>query len=316
MNADFIEATHNGTGGTGTLTLVGVTGSPNFDAFFAGTRLVSYVVNEYTDSTFATLSKSEAGVGSLVTSTLVLTRTQIERSWDGTNLYPNFSAGTAPSAVSFGNTAANVRIFIGPLAAAFQPAWPHFCVASGGAVNNNIGVSQTNAWQNNNTTITLTSNAIIYFPVTLPNRQLRQITTASVRVVSTVADAASFFKAALYEIASNGLPGKRLCDFGKLGTDLQTAATLSATLGTPIPNPGAFYVGALAAWSGSNPTFRGCNVFPGNPLGIDFTGTIASIPFIQGSSLAATTLPDPADMTGTPTNPAGSSMIVPLMAFK
>lgn len=108
MFADAINCTHNGTGGSGTITLAGRTGFPQPTDVWGSslTKYVAYSIAEYTDSTFATLSKYERGIGSIVLSTNVLTRTVPKITWTSGGSYLT----GAPSALSFGNTAANIII--------------------------------------------------------------------------------------------------------------------------------------------------------------------------------------------------------------
>ena len=111
MYADAVNCTHNGTGGSGTITLASVSGWPQPTDVFgtSGTMFVMYSIAEYTDSTLVTLSKYESGYGSLVLSTNVLTRTTVLKTWTSGGSY----ARTGASALTFGNTAANVRITLG-----------------------------------------------------------------------------------------------------------------------------------------------------------------------------------------------------------
>lgn len=119
MFADAINCTHNGTGGSGTITLAGRTGYPQPSNVWGTslTKYVNYSIAEYTDSTFATLSKYERGVGSLVLSTNVLTRTIPRVTWTSGGSY-NASSATA---LTFGNTAANIIITLTATANSLAP---------------------------------------------------------------------------------------------------------------------------------------------------------------------------------------------------
>lgn len=122
MFADALNFTHNGTGGSGTLTVAARTGFPQPSDVWGTslTKYVNYNIAEYTDSTFATLSKYERGIGSIDLSTSILTRTSVRASWTSGGSYNCAN----PTALTFGNTAANIIITFTATANAIRPGIP------------------------------------------------------------------------------------------------------------------------------------------------------------------------------------------------
>jgi hypothetical protein len=75
----------------------------------SGTAFGWYTIAEYTDNTKATLSKFERGIGSIALSTGVLTRSRVDVTWTSGGSYVRGGA----TALTFGNTAANIDILFG-----------------------------------------------------------------------------------------------------------------------------------------------------------------------------------------------------------
>lgn len=291
MRANFLTGS-TATGGTGALTLQDVTGLPGYENFFAGTRLVEYTVLEFTTSAQTVLSKAESGIGSFVSSTKVLTRTTIEQTWNGTTLLPNWSSGTAPTAISFGSTAANIQVICAPVVASAWAEWPYTST-----LGDNIGVCQVGVSAVATDIVALANQTAYYIPCIFPARQA-QFTKMSVRIGATgYVGGSSSIIGAIYEIGSDGKPGKKLVDwpvtFGALGA----ATTLTSAAATAFPNPGPCYAAVLTAFSGGAgvPQIAALSPIGPSPLGMTMSGSLyinnyATVPTV-------TTLDDPAVLT-------------------
>lgn len=295
MRLDFCRMTSS-TGGTGALTCAAQTGYPLVSEAFTGTRFVEYTIVEYTSSAKTQPSKAETGIGSYVTSTEVLTRTKVLSTWDATDYLPKFGTATAPTALSFGTTSANIDIMVGPMAAGSIPPVP-FQAGAVGSVNDGLGMLPMNFIMPSSTSSILTNGRATYFPALIA--QTAPISKASVRVTTGATAAGgtpSTFSLAIYEVGSNGLPGKRLIDFGSLGRPTTTGSTLTATLGTPVfLSPGWYFVGALyvAGTDTGTPALRapGAAAIGGSPIG----GLLSSAVPIGASYVdSQTALNDPA----------------------
>lgn len=238
MFADGLRCTHNGTGGSGTITLAAANGFPQPTSAFgtSGTELVEYQIAEYTDSTFATLSKMEAGVGSLVLSTNVLTRTSVTKSWTSGGSY-NLAN---PTALSFGNTAANVIITFGggsatqkgALQSTFNPA------AFGSDVWQPFNTRVT--YDSTMSTFTMSTGARLYIPIEYI--YAKPITQVAVDLATAVA--ASTCRMGIYDLdQSTGAPLNLLTEFTS-ATQINTGTGTgfkSITMGTPFWMPPGFY---------------------------------------------------------------------------
>jgi hypothetical protein len=235
MYADAIRCTSS-TGGSSTVTLSSVTGFPQPSDVFgtSGTRLVNYTISEYTDSTFSTLSKFERGVGSLVLSTGVLTRSVIGATWTSGGSYNVAN----PTALSFGSTAANIQILLTATANTQRPAQP--------SIQNAFGDTR---WQPINTrcqadsnagALTLTNGTEYLIPIEFSFA--RPITSIGVEVTTAAAGSA---RVALYEWDTDGLGGNLITEFTSAAQiDLSTTTGVkSVTPASPIwIPPGWYYV--------------------------------------------------------------------------
>ena len=285
MRGNWIEATSS-TGGTSALTLSDVTGSPNFDDVFGatGARFVECSIVEFTDSTRTQVSKAESGVYSVALSTMVLTRTKINSTWSAGGAYDN----TNPSAISFGTTAANIRIYCGALAESFLS----FPFAAPTAVGDSLGrypmfVSGPSS------TVSPANQTVTYSLAYFSDRQ--QILNCSARCIGGYTGGTSSVKVAVYEIDSAGMPGKRLIDFGNLGALAASTTLTSADLGTPVTlAPGWYYVAVLAEFSGGSGTPNVRASF-NNVMSLAFSGSAG---FVHILTVAGqTSLDDPATLT-------------------
>lgn len=305
-----ILMTHNGTGGSGTLTLVAVTGFPDVTKVFgtSGTRLIELEINEYTDSTYTVLSKQETGIWSVNLSTLVATRTKVLSTWDGTTYLPNPGSASAPSALTIGNTAANVRIVCAPNAAGILPPTPFIATST-----SDTG-SQTalNFIAGSSSAISLTAGFIAYTPVLIAHHG--PFSQATMRVTTAMTGGSPTLNVALYEVGSDGLPGNKLIDFGSVGAP-NTAATLQNTaIGTPVEVvPGWYWQAVLPVAGGAtgNPSVRAANILAGGMGGTSF-GNSSPNSGIFLSATGQTSLPSTAVAIATINN----SNLAPLVAYK
>lgn len=230
MFADFIRCTHNGTGGSGTLTLAAITGWPQVTSAFgsSGTRLVSYVINEYTDSTKAVLAKSEAGRGSIVLSTNVLTRSVVRSTWGGTT----YNAAN-PTALSFGNTAANIDII---LTDASYGQCPNVPAIRG----SNWELFDTRSqYDTNISTFTMVAGTKYYTPCEF--RFGKAITAIAIEATSIATT--GNIRMGVYDWGTDGLPANLLTEFtssSQIGVNTSTGIK-SVTLGTPYYLPPGWY---------------------------------------------------------------------------
>lgn len=287
MRGNWIEATHNGTGGSSTLTLADVTGSPNYDDVFgaSGTILVDYIINEYTTSDRNVLTQSEQGIGSLVLSTGVFTRVKVETTWTGST-YDAIN----PARLTIGSTAANVRIMCGP-AVNSAPQCPPFVSR---ALGDDVGIPAANH-MGSSATIALAADTAYYWPYLWAGRG--DIDQASIRV-STVSIGAAQAKWAVFQFDSDALPGKRLYSFQNAGVDtfdlrmggVSGWSTRSVSMHL---DPGWYWMGIILE-AAANVVIGDTSEVLMSPAGISGTGSINRV---QKAITYATGLSDPADAT-------------------
>ena len=243
MFADAIRCTHNGTGGTGTLTLASVSGWPQPSSVFgtSGTRMVQYEICEYTDATFATLANYERGVGSLVLSTGVLTRNPAA-TWNATTY-----TSTGATALSIGATAANVQILLSANTVTQAPALPTMQSTLFGT-----GLSPFNTRQTADSaggTAALTANTNYYIPVQFAFG--KPLTAVAVEVTTLVA--ATNVRIAVYDWGTDGLPQNLVHEFTS-GTQVDSSSTGVKTItGNWFIPPGWYW---LMIQSNGAPTLR------------------------------------------------------------
>jgi hypothetical protein len=272
------------TTGTGTLTLAAAPVPPGLvDPVAAwgtsGAYPVAYTIIEYTTSGFSTVHQFEKGYGtltlasSLSSATLSRTPTVTGTSLDS---QPATYANNAPSAITIG-TAANVLVFVGSNAAedSIQALPNGFYSTSGITSADGLGVAPFQG-SSTGSTASLT-NATAYFQRVLLGTS-GPIRSVSVRVTGAVTSPTSnSFSAALFEVASNGLPGKRLINFGTnngtTAAPLGTTGNVTVTALSAVNIPAGFYfLGILPAWGGGsgNPTLRAAVSVAPSPLGTAF----------------------------------------------
>jgi hypothetical protein len=232
MFAPFVQMT-TATGGTGALTLASLSGWPTYASAFgsSGTRFVAYSVSEYTNSSLNVLSKYESGIGTIDLATLILTRTDIAVTWDGTT----YDTST-PAAVSFGTTAANVLVTCDP-GAGLVPDVAPWVVTSVGDGLGLIPASNVTA-----STQALTANVETYVPFWYAGNP----DIAQIGVSVTTAVASTHVKAGLFDMGQDGLPNTRFYDLNS-ASPWDTSTTGSKTVsGTFYIPPGWYYFGLIA----------------------------------------------------------------------
>lgn len=235
MFTDALRCTHNGTGGVGAITLAAVTGYPQFTNALgtSGTLFVDYQISEYTDSTLGVLKSYEAGIGSLALSTNVLTRTLPDCTWLSSG--PTYNQ-INPTALAFGNTAANFVITFGGssntqkrgLSAAFSmvgDVWQPF----------NTRVT----YDGNSSTWPLTNGTHLYIPIEYV--YTKPITQVAVEV--TTATAGTNLRMGLYDTdTATGGPVNLLTEFTSTAPIATTATGFRAVaMAQPFWVPPGFY---------------------------------------------------------------------------
>lgn len=229
MFANYIEASISTvTAATpDTFTLAAITGSPNFDKIpgITGTRIVRYTAIQYTDSTRATISKIQSGIGSLVISTLVLTQTLIQETWDGTTF-----DNTAPAELTFTAGADTTRVHISPMVQDFVRSYPGTAVIDGSmGSSTSFGVWPLNA-PRGASTFAAVAGTEYYKPILWAGQS--QIDQATVR---TGGATAGNCKLGWYEMGPDGKPGALLKDFGAFAISAGANNVVAVTGFNPPP---------------------------------------------------------------------------------
>lgn len=287
---DFCRMTSS-TGGTGTLTLTAQTGYPDIAAAITGTRLVSYAIAEYTSSAKTQLAQGETGIGSYVASTGVLTRTAIKSTWDGSAYLPKFGTATAPTALNFGSTAANIDITVSPVTAQTLPGIP-FYYGTVASVADGLGLTACN--MQGSGTFSLSTGVVSYFQYLLiHNGPFSQFSVRSNG--ASVSGGSPTLDCSVYEIGSTGVPGKRLISFTQITAFAGGASSTytSTALATPVAlMPGWYYVGLLYTAGGGtgSPSIKGA----ASQWGCGPQGSLLSTTSASGTPLVTGSLADPA----------------------
>lgn len=239
MLAEAVNCTHNGTGGSGTITLTSVTGYPQVTDVFgtSGTMFVHYTIAEYTDSTLVTLANYESGTGSIVLSTNVLTRTYPRITWVSGGAYDN----TTPAALSFGNTAANVRVMLTSGHISTQHVMPRHHDGSTGATTDSWNFfNDKQQWDSSATVFTLVDGTKYWCPITYVHP--RPIASVAVRVGT--GQAAKDLRMGIYDWdPTTGLPLNLLNEFTSVSQiSLVTGSTFASVSKTAYIQPGNYYL--------------------------------------------------------------------------
>jgi hypothetical protein len=302
------------TTGTGTLTLAACPAPPGgvdpyqwlnangFNAANAAAFLISYQLVEFTDATFAAAKQYEKGIGTLTFSTsgvasCTLARTTVQETASGLNTATSAPVYQAPSAITIG-TAANCLVFIGPSAA----ETPAFCPYFETGLGDNLGVPPYRTEQNvgnasSNVLVSLTD----YYSV-FEWRVPMLVKKCTVRVAAAASGASAAY-ARIYQIGTNGRPGKLLVDFGAFaGTNpLSTGGTTIST--TPLTNgflllPGEYFWDFLPSFASGSPTVA--TVSPTEVPCYGRLDTSVLQPYLGTTATGGTAgaAPDPANTTG------------------
>jgi hypothetical protein len=237
MFTDGLRCTHNGTGGAGALTLASRgDGYPQpTDAFgTAGALAMPYQIAEYSDATLAAMVREESGDGVVNLATNTLTRTKVLKTWTSGGTH-NMSS---PTALTFGNTAANIVITFGGGASTQKGAL---------RATFNVTSASSDVWQPFNTRVTydsasgtfaMTAGSRLYLPIEYVYG--RQITQVAVDVTTAVAS--SSLRMGVYDSdQTSGGPANLLAEFTS-AAQIDTSATgfRAVTLAAPFSMPAGF----------------------------------------------------------------------------
>ncbi len=296
MRLNDIRATTS-SGGTGTLTLTRQTGWALPSDAWTGTRLCEYTIIEWTDSTKTVPLQTESGIGSIVCSTLVLTRSKINQTWlpSGPTYLPLFGSSTAPSAINFGTTSANIDVVIGPTANGGPLRMPARMAALA-SVSGGNGIPPLNIISVANATASPGAGTTYYYPILIGHDG--PFSQASMKVQAAVTGGTPTLSVAIYEIQPPGgtlpgAPGKKLIDFGSLGTPTTTSLLQNSALSTPVDiGLGWFWMGVLYVANGAT----GSLTVAGGSGGWGPQGYLAGTYYGAGASsiISQTALNDPA----------------------
>ncbi|HQT78550.1 MAG TPA: hypothetical protein PLD10_15970 [Rhodopila sp.] len=284
MRASFVQCT-SATGGASDLTLTAAHGALPFFSAFGVKRWVEYSIIEYTDSTRATILRSERGYAQAdpTAKTLLRSAAQVVETWDGTT-YNNTSA----TPLSFGTTAANIDIVCGPTAGTARPTIPF--VASNGA---HAWISPANLRATGSTTSSFNASATIWFAAI---EWTGDFSIQSYTWQFSSAASGSNMLTGIYEVAKSGLPGEMVANLTRY-TTLNTAITTQqikvagADFDAFYLPPGWYYLAMLhdstaaawPAWStlGVNSRAAPPGMLP-TPTGYTVSGLTASSAYASG----------------------------------
>lgn len=152
-------------------------------------------------------------------------------------------------------------------------------------------------------TMTLTADRLVYFPVFWPGGY----PVATIYADVSTAAAGKYVRLGLYELGEDGYPQKLLADSGALS--VASAAQISASIG-PLVLTSGWYAGALI--SDGTPALRASQVLGETPFGwVDGTARYKIAHAYKASTYGA--LADPADVSGLTMVHTGSSNLMPLI---
>lgn len=256
------------TGGTGDLTMSAVTSglfaqSPQFsDVWGTGSPdpWVEYHIIEYADATLMTTKQSESGVCPLHSGvTLKRSAGKLFKSYvSGTGVTPSAGTLSAPTNISFGTTAANIRIFSGAAddALAQVPKVFNATNAGTGSAGNDPGPADLLGRPCGNyniisggfpATLIIVANTLYLFPFLWTEHGTVQKFTIDVFSGSSSGNLA---RAGIYEDDGSGWAGKLIVDMVAAGgTAWNTSATglITSTITTAINlTPGSKWLAFIA----------------------------------------------------------------------
>jgi hypothetical protein len=250
------------TTGAGTLTLAACPAPPGGVDLYAwltatglnfvsgNAVLVSYIIIEYSDTTFSQAKSFEKGVGTvtlgtgLTNSTLARSVVQSVASLLDSTGSPSY---TSPSAFSIG-AAANTLVFIGPSAAEMMAFSPFYETSLGDA----LGVPPRNAiGGTSGSNLISGSDHYVCFEWTCP----MVVKRCTMKVDTAYSGGSSSLYARIYQLNSSGRPGKLLVDFGSFGTNpLNATGTISTTAVSTgfLLLPGEYVFDLMPTFSGGS----------------------------------------------------------------
>ena len=296
------------TTGTGTLTLAApptAITSANPHAIWSGSGfgtstgiIVDYSIVEYTNSACTTPKQSESGRGTLLlgaslTATTLARTTPLMTATSMDSPPATVSGQTsAPSPITIG-TAANVVVWFGLSSFSPMGVMPYY--TTGSLTNGNLlGFTPIQVPVTSGTNFTLVNQQLILQSVLLPFSGL--IKSCTVWGQAGYTGGTASLKIGLYEVGSDGRPGKLLIDFGTQNSLGSATQTLTASAAQFIP-AGFYFLGILAQFSGGSgtPTLRMCNSASSSMWGTAATNNLG--PMMIATVGSQTALSDPCTLT-------------------
>jgi hypothetical protein len=317
------------TTGTGTLTLAACPAPPGgidlyqwltatgFGFVNGNAVIVSYVLIEYSDTTFSTAVNFEKGIGtvtlgaSLSATTLARTTVQSVGATLNTTGSPTYAS---PSAVSIG-TAANVLVFVGPSAADVPAYSPYYDTTTSGI--DAAGLPPVCVGYSTGSVLTTLTDYYSVFEWRAPMLVKRASVYVNTGYSGTSGTAISAAYARIYQINSAGRPGKLLYDFGAFsGTNpLNTSSTVISTSASAgngfLLLPGEYYFDFMPSFSGAGGTVSNPKLtVAGTAASAGRMGTVNGAAVLEANASGGTAGagPDPANLTSyAAENPTGVS---------
>ena len=235
---DFIQATATSiaSSGSGAVTMSDLTGLPGFtDAFGSNPRNVDYVIIDTTNNYY------EKGYG--VVSAMVLTRSNVHETWNGTT----FSTANTAFAFSASPSAGQIKVYLAPTADAFIPAPSAIQTTYGSDTYKGFQLSAHINTDNGGSSGDALSTSKEYY---VPYLNIIRGQVGGIGFHISTAGTTGI-KSALYEVGPNGMPGNCITQFNAIpdtstvwATDT-TPATWAVNAGPLKLSPGWFYVGFM-----------------------------------------------------------------------
>lgn len=267
------------TGGAGDLTMLAVPSGPfQGNALFssvwgsgAPNPWVDYEIIEWADATLTTIKQVEIGQAQLSGGNVLKRSTGVvvQTYLFGTGVKPSVPLVTAPTALTIGATAANIRITCAPHAGYIQQ-WPRFRNDTNAGITqqaDNLGwptahMGSLEVSVPNTTGIrTLVAGTLYYFPVQIV--RTGNYTKATIYVATGVSGSGRF---GLYQDDGTGWPGALIVDWGVTGAFVLNSAGLqTVTLASPAFLVTGWYWGVFQASSAA--TIAAMHIQYDNPGG-------------------------------------------------
>ena len=291
MLANWAKATTS-TAGTGDLTLVAVSGFPEFGDVFSIGQIVGYsVLNSNGEPV-------EEGIG-CYSAVNTLTRTAVCATYTG-GVYDN----TAPTAVSLSGTYTVIASSVRGMA----PTLPQINTAAAARYYS------TPSHQLSANTRTVTAGDLVAVPFLYTSA--RPVDAFALEITGAGGGAGAVARAGLYAVGADGLPAKRLIESADI--DCSTAGVKVSTFGAVSIPPGWYYT--LLAGKTANVVVRALNGGIGSMLVTNILGQEAfnapySFTRINGWNTGWTSLPEDAP-AGTWSYIKASSEFAPHIALR